>query len=268
MEVLSSFPMIVQVAGRINRIGQTKVQRVYLLWLDHSFDQIILHRIFRKIVPSLAGEGSAATSVSPTATTQKQVQMFLGMKSTHTPLHFKWSALPYTDKDAVIQEEEENFQDNPSRPIQLEYFGSYSGSLDAVEPIHRPSQPSRKSSLAGSAALSSSPPKRSKDPDSNAPRTSSIPSQDPDYESGESTPTRPCKHSRLSSKGKSHSRPRGEIHQPRSQLSSIYVQSEDDQDTPTPPLPNSYMGESFGLFLGLFFNYRSHQRTQQPASKA
>ncbi|TAQ83067.1 hypothetical protein B7494_g8609 [Chlorociboria aeruginascens] len=108
MEIPISFYILTQVLGRVNRIGQKKVQRVYLLWIDQSYDQIALHRIFRKIIPSLCGEGHAAKAEDPPQVAQSLMQIFLGLKGSHTPLAPEWGKAPYHMKDTLSASLEES----------------------------------------------------------------------------------------------------------------------------------------------------------------
>jgi hypothetical protein len=112
MEIPLSFYMLLQVIGRVNRIGQGKIQRVYLLWTNLSFDQICLHRILKKIVPSLAGESHSMPGEAPEVTAQRRVQQLLGMKPSHLPYHKAWATAPYDAKDKIPEPSKENMSDS------------------------------------------------------------------------------------------------------------------------------------------------------------
>ena len=39
MEVPANIGLVIQISGRVEQIGQKRVMGIYLLWLDHAFDQ-------------------------------------------------------------------------------------------------------------------------------------------------------------------------------------------------------------------------------------
>lgn len=123
MELPINFYLVLQILGRVNRIGQRWLQKVWMLWVDHSFDQIALHRIFKKIVASLAGEGSAADAEDPAADAQNTVGTFLGLKASHTPYHEAWSKGPYTKKDEVVR----SLETKPDHDPEMEEFNEIFG---------------------------------------------------------------------------------------------------------------------------------------------
>ena len=102
MELPLNGPTLIQVVGRVHRIGQTHEQWVYVLWANHTYDQSCLHRIARKFVASIAGEGSAAADdVDTTAAAEEKLRLFLGLKD--SAYHPSWSDPKYTAKDDHIK---------------------------------------------------------------------------------------------------------------------------------------------------------------------
>jgi superfamily II DNA/RNA helicase len=104
MEVPLSFYTLMQIIGRVNRIGQKFQQQVHLLWCDHSYDQMCLHRVLCKIVPSLAGESYTVENEDPEVTSQRLIQQFLGMKESHRPFGKEWGSSAFPDKDRAVAE--------------------------------------------------------------------------------------------------------------------------------------------------------------------
>lgn len=99
LEIPIAFYILIQIMGRVNRIGQKERQRLIILWNHQSYDQMCLHRIAKKIVPSLAGEGAAAQSEDPEVAAETLLQEFLGMPFYHRPFAEVWSMTPYKAVD-------------------------------------------------------------------------------------------------------------------------------------------------------------------------
>jgi hypothetical protein len=97
LELPIAFYILVQIMGRINRIGQKRIQRIYIPWVHHSYDQCCWHRIARKIIPSLAGEGAASKADDPQIAAETLLQRFLGMPYYHRPYHRSWATAPYDE---------------------------------------------------------------------------------------------------------------------------------------------------------------------------
>jgi hypothetical protein len=101
MEFMINLGTLIQILGRINRMGQEYAQQVYLLWTNHSFDQIELHRVTRKGVAAIAGEGSVLKEESSTEEdAEERFRLFLGLQ--HSAWDEEWRCVPYTNKDASI----------------------------------------------------------------------------------------------------------------------------------------------------------------------
>jgi superfamily II DNA or RNA helicase len=47
---------IIQTIGRIHRLGQERVEDIYIITVDHSYDQILHSKAAKKMVAQLAGE--------------------------------------------------------------------------------------------------------------------------------------------------------------------------------------------------------------------
>lgn len=99
LEIPIAFYILIQIMGRVNRIGQKEQQRLIILWNYHSYDQFCLHRIATKIVPSLAGEGVAADAPDPQVAAETLLQEFLGMPFYHRPFAECWGLTPYKAVD-------------------------------------------------------------------------------------------------------------------------------------------------------------------------
>lgn len=95
LEIPIAFYILIQIMGRVNRIGQKERQRLIILWNHHSYDQMCLNRIAKKIVPSLAGEGAAAQCPDPEVAAETLLQEFLGMPFYHRPFAECWGLTPY-----------------------------------------------------------------------------------------------------------------------------------------------------------------------------
>ncbi len=109
MEIPVSFYVLVQVLGRIYRIGQRQEQFLYLLYTEDTYDQIAIHKMFVKIVPSLAGEGNKlAEGNTATQDAEFKLCQFLGIE--HSAYAPEWGVLPYSVKDKEIAEKKASQQ--------------------------------------------------------------------------------------------------------------------------------------------------------------
>lgn len=106
IDMITAFYILVQILGRVERIGQKGATEVLLLWNDLTYDQIALHRIYSKIVPSLAGEGDASKAEDPTDAAIKQISSFLGMQPIYNPFAPAWGKMPFEKKDAEVSAED------------------------------------------------------------------------------------------------------------------------------------------------------------------
>ena len=92
LDIPPNFYTLVQVMGRLERIGQRGDTEMFVLWLNHTYDQVAPHRIYKKAVPSLAGEGIAAQSKDPNTTAAMQFSYFLGMHPSLNPNNKLWGS--------------------------------------------------------------------------------------------------------------------------------------------------------------------------------
>lgn len=142
MEIPINFGTLIQTMGRVNRIGQEFEQWIIIPWIDYSFDQMCWHRIFKKIVPSLVGEGSAAQHDDPEAFAQGLIQRYLGLKPSHTPLDPSWGEATYAAKDVLIAKIEAGGQDGEDPATDAEQAPEEPPTQQ--EPEEPPSQRRRK----------------------------------------------------------------------------------------------------------------------------
>ncbi|KAH8803319.1 hypothetical protein F5884DRAFT_888529 [Xylogone sp. PMI_703] len=106
-EIPINIATFIQVVSRICHIGQNHAQTVYLLWLNHSYDQIVLHRLARKFVSSLAGEDlSNIAREHITKQAEETLRQFLGLQ--YSTYHRVWGSKDYDDKDEWINEDKDN----------------------------------------------------------------------------------------------------------------------------------------------------------------
>jgi hypothetical protein len=56
MDTAANVNTIIQTIGRIHRLGQKEVQDVYIITVDHTYDQILQAKAANKMVAQLAGE--------------------------------------------------------------------------------------------------------------------------------------------------------------------------------------------------------------------
>lgn len=111
MEVPLNMGTFIQVMGRVSRIGQKHAQDVYLLWSNHSYDQLRLHRLATKFVPTIAGEGSSvAASGKAEAHAMELLRRFLGQQ--YSTFHSVWGNSDFAAKDRWIA----NGCKDPDRP--------------------------------------------------------------------------------------------------------------------------------------------------------
>lgn len=106
VDMVNAFYLLIQILGRVERIGQIKEAEIYVLWNDLTYDQMAWHRIFKKIVPSLSGEGDAANVKETELHAIEQVKEFFGLESCYNPAHEAWSELPFEKKDEIITHDE------------------------------------------------------------------------------------------------------------------------------------------------------------------
>jgi len=93
MKVPIAFQFLVHILGRVSRIGKCKERSIYLLCLQHSFDHHGMWRIFSKMVPSLAGEGSRLTDQDPQIDAENILVMWLN--TPHSCLDKAWRIPPW-----------------------------------------------------------------------------------------------------------------------------------------------------------------------------
>ena len=85
----------VQVIGRISRVGQTSDQLVLLLWVDETYDQILLHKLCRKFISTYGGEGAIERDKNGDADAATIVEEGEAVFSElwgleHSPYAFEW----------------------------------------------------------------------------------------------------------------------------------------------------------------------------------
>jgi hypothetical protein len=93
MEIPISYNVLIQILGRVNRIGQKHEQFIKLLFVYDTFDQFAMHRLFRKIMPILAGEGDSFTDEDPIVDAENKLMMALGLP--YSFLHEAWASPPW-----------------------------------------------------------------------------------------------------------------------------------------------------------------------------
>jgi len=79
MEIPISFYILCQILGRVNRIGQTQEQYLELLFCYSTFDQYAMNRMFKKMIPTLAGEGHCLTDPDPVVDAENKLMLALGV---------------------------------------------------------------------------------------------------------------------------------------------------------------------------------------------
>lgn len=126
MEVPVNLPTWFQVIGRVFRIGQKFSPLVYLLWTDHTYDQVALHKITRKCVSAIAGEGSQANE-GKAAREQAEELLVSFMGFQHSPYPAAWASTNYEKKDKYIRQllatEQDDVNDEEEIPSTLEFVG-------------------------------------------------------------------------------------------------------------------------------------------------
>lgn len=87
---------LIQSMGRVHRLDAPEKQQIYILLANYSHDQICLHRIFRKGVALIAGEGSSTSKdIIPEA--ELKLQLFLGLE--FSAYHEIWKWIKFDAKD-------------------------------------------------------------------------------------------------------------------------------------------------------------------------
>jgi hypothetical protein len=102
MEIPISYYILVQILGRINRIGQSFEQFIYLLFCYDTFDQYSVNRMFRKMIPILAGEGNTFTDEDPTVDAENKLMVALGVK--YSFLNDRWATPPWSNRESYTDE--------------------------------------------------------------------------------------------------------------------------------------------------------------------
>ena len=107
MEWFESVQAFLQALGRIYRLGQKHEQWVFVPWIDHSYDQLQMHRISRKFVSSLGGEGNLDQAKGDIREQAEEfLRVFMGLE--HSTWPEAWRSINYKDKDKWIKLEKEN----------------------------------------------------------------------------------------------------------------------------------------------------------------
>jgi hypothetical protein len=102
IEIPNAASIFFQFLGRLHRLGQLKIQDIRLLWVNCSYDQRLLWKLFDKYVPTAAGEGKFGEGAVQDFDQLQTVvadrfRIFLGMK--HAPIGAHWREPPFKNKD-------------------------------------------------------------------------------------------------------------------------------------------------------------------------
>lgn len=105
MEVPLNVPTFIQVVGRVARIGQTRPQEIYLLWANHTYDQVRLNRMADKFVPTIAGEGTGFDAMdNATEQAEELMRRFMGLQ--HSVYPRAWGNADFEAKDRFLAGED------------------------------------------------------------------------------------------------------------------------------------------------------------------
>jgi hypothetical protein len=86
--------------GRIHRLGQERVQDIYIITVDHSYDQILQAKAAKKMVAQLAGESRhEGTPEEKQASAEDLVTRILGQRCSRV----EWADTDLGVKDQLKQ---------------------------------------------------------------------------------------------------------------------------------------------------------------------
>jgi len=102
MDTAANVNTIIQTIGRIHRLGQKEVQDVYIITVDHTYDQVLQAKATNKMIAQLSGEARTTgnSKEEMEANAEQLITRILGQRCSRKD----WLDLDLKVKDKLKQE--------------------------------------------------------------------------------------------------------------------------------------------------------------------